>query len=78
MYYNTGPHPGLVSYDTAYLGDQAKRRGAMLTHNGWLAALQAEGEALDLTCDDIYLGIYPMAHVGISWGLSVLRAAGPM
>jgi len=48
----------------------------MLTHGGWLAALQAEGEALELTCNDIYLGIYPMAHVGISWGLSVLRAGG--
>ena len=57
-------------------GTTGRPKGAMLTHSGWLAALQAEGEALDLTCDDIYLGIYPMAHVGISWGLSVLRAGG--
>ena len=26
--------------------------------------------------DDVYLGIYPMGHVGISWGLSMLRAGG--
>ncbi|HPP77606.1 MAG TPA: class I adenylate-forming enzyme family protein [Methanospirillum sp.] len=57
-------------------GTTGRPKGAMLTHGGWLAALQAEAEALDLTSDDIYLGIYPMAHVGISWGLSVLRIGG--
>ena len=57
-------------------GTTGRPKGAMLTHYGWLAALQAEEEALLLTCNDIYLGIYPMAHVGISWGLSVLRAGG--
>ena len=57
-------------------GTTGRPKGAMLTHDGWLATLQAEEEALMLTCDDIYLGIYPMAHVGISWGLSVLRAGG--
>lgn len=57
-------------------GTTGRPKGAMLTHGGWLAALQAEGEALDLTSQDVYLGIYPMAHVGISWGLSVLRAGG--
>ena len=24
----------------------------------------------------MYLGLYPMGHVGISWGLSTLRAGG--
>jgi len=57
-------------------GTTGRPKGAMLTHGGWVAALQAEGEALELTSDDMYLGIYPMAHVGISWGLSVLRAGG--
>lgn len=41
-----------------------------------MAAMDAEREVLGLTADDIYLGIYPMGHVGISWGLSTLRAGG--
>ncbi|PWR71084.1 class I adenylate-forming enzyme family protein [Methanospirillum stamsii] len=57
-------------------GTTGSPKGAMLTHGGWIAALQAEAEALDLVSSDIYLGIYPMAHVGISWGLSVLRSGG--
>jgi long-chain acyl-CoA synthetase len=48
----------------------------MLTHGNWMSALDAEREALRLRPDDIYLGIYPMGHVGLSWGLSMLRAGG--
>jgi long-chain acyl-CoA synthetase len=48
----------------------------MLTHGNWMTALDAEREALRIRMDDVYLGIYPMGHVGISWGLSVLRAGG--
>ena len=51
-------------------------KGAMLTHGNWMTALDAEREALRIGMDDVYLGIYPMGHVGISWGLSVLRAGG--
>jgi long-chain acyl-CoA synthetase len=51
-------------------------KGAMLTHGNWMTALDAEREALRIRMDDVYLGIYPMGHVGISWGLSVLRAGG--
>jgi long-chain acyl-CoA synthetase len=51
-------------------------KGAMLTHGNWMTALDAEREALRLRPDDIYLGIYPMGHVGLSWGLSLLRAGG--
>jgi len=46
----------------------------MLTHGNWMTALDAEREALRLRPDDVYLGIYPMGHVGILWGLAVLRA----
>ena len=51
-------------------------KGAMLTHGNWMAALEAEREALSLASSDRYLGIYPMGHVGVSWGISVLRAGG--
>ena len=57
-------------------GTTGRPKGAMLTHGGWVAALQAEAEALELVRSDVYLGIYPMAHVGLSWGLSVLRSGG--
>ena len=57
-------------------GTTGKPKGAMLTHGNWMAAMDAEREVLGLTADDIYLGIYPMGHVGISWGLSTLRAGG--
>lgn len=57
-------------------GTTGRPKGAMLTQGGWAAALDAEREALGLTRDDIYLGIYPMGHVGISWGLSVLKEGG--
>jgi len=57
-------------------GTTGRPKGAMLTHGNWITALDAEREALRITPDDIYLGIYPMGHVGFSWGLSVLRAGG--
>ena len=57
-------------------GTTGKPKGAMLTHGNWMTALDAEREALRLRPDDVYLGIYPMGHVGLSWGLSVLRAGG--
>jgi len=57
-------------------GTTGKPKGAMLTHGNWMTALDAEREALRLRPDDMYLGIYPMGHVGISWGLSILRAGG--
>jgi len=57
-------------------GTTGRPKGAMLTQGGWMAALEAERDALELTRDDIYLGIYPMGHVGISWGISVLKQGG--
>jgi long-chain acyl-CoA synthetase len=57
-------------------GTTGKPKGAMLTHGNWITALDAEREALRLHPDDVYLGIYPMGHVGFSWGISVLRAGG--
>src|SRR5690606_17009749 len=57
-------------------GTTGKPKGAMLTHGNWIAAMDAERDVLGLTSDDVYLGIYPMGHVGISWGLSTLRAGG--
>jgi long-chain acyl-CoA synthetase len=57
-------------------GTTGTPKGAMLTQGGWAAALEAEREALETTSDDIYLGIYPMGHVGISWGISVLKEGG--
>jgi long-chain acyl-CoA synthetase len=57
-------------------GTTGRPKGAMLTHGNWITALDAEREALRITPDDVYLGIYPMGHVGLSWGLAVLRAGG--
>ena len=57
-------------------GTTGTPKGAMLSHGNWMTALDAEREALRLRPDDVYLGIYPMGHVGLSWGLSVLRAGG--
>ncbi len=51
-------------------------KGAMLTHGNWMTALDTERDALRLRPDDVYLGIYPMGHVGLSWGLAVIRAGG--
>jgi long-chain acyl-CoA synthetase len=57
-------------------GTTGKPKGAMLTHGNWMTALDAEREALRMRPDDVYLGIYPTGHVGISWGLAILRAGG--
>lgn len=57
-------------------GTTGKPKGAMLTHGNWMTALDTERDALRLRPDDVYLGIYPMGHVGLSWGLSVIRAGG--
>ncbi|MDD1708943.1 MAG: acyl--CoA ligase [Methanoregulaceae archaeon] len=57
-------------------GTTGSPKGAMLTHGNWLASLETEREVLGLTENDRYLGIYPMGHVGVSWGLSVLRSGG--
>jgi long-chain acyl-CoA synthetase len=48
----------------------------MLSHGNWMTALDTERDALRLRPVDVYLGIYPMGHVGLSWGLSVLRSGG--
>ncbi|MDO9539310.1 MAG: AMP-binding protein [Methanocalculus sp.] len=55
-------------------GTTGRPKGAMLTQGGWMAALDAEAEVLRLQPDDVYLGIYPMGHVGISWGIAALKA----
>jgi len=57
-------------------GTTGRPKGAMLTHGNWMTALDTEREALRLRPADVYLGIYPMGHVGLSWGLAVLRAGG--
>jgi long-chain acyl-CoA synthetase len=57
-------------------GTTGRPKGAMLTHGNWTSALDAEVEALALGPSDVYLGIYPMGHVGVSWGLATLRAGG--
>jgi long-chain acyl-CoA synthetase len=57
-------------------GTTGRPKGAMLTHGNWMTALDTERDALRLRPDDVYLGIYPMGHVGLSWGLSVIRAGG--
>ncbi len=57
-------------------GTTGKPKGAMLTHGNWMTALDTERDALRLRPTDVYLGIYPMGHVGLSWGLATIRAGG--
>lgn len=57
-------------------GTTGRPKGAILTHGNWMAALEAEKEVLGLRPNDVYLGIYPMPHVGVSWGIAALRAKG--
>ena len=57
-------------------GTTGAPKGAILTHGGWIVALDHECDTLDLVRGDMYLGIYPMGHVGLSWGISVLKAGG--
>ena len=47
----------------------------MLTHGNYFTAIHNECDVLTLKQDDIFLGIYPMAHVGLSWAIAALRAA---
>lgn len=55
-------------------GTTGKPKGSMLTHGNWYTAIHNECDVLSLKQNDIFLGIYPMAHVGISWSLSSLRS----
>jgi long-chain acyl-CoA synthetase len=55
-------------------GTTGKPKGAMLTHGNWLAALSNECDVMEYTEKDVYLGIYPMGHVGLSWGFAALYA----
>jgi len=54
-------------------GTTGRPKGAMLTHGNWMAAVEAERWVLKLTESDVYLGIYPHFHVGVSWGVTALR-----
>ena len=56
-------------------GTTGKPKGAMLTHGNYFTAIHNECDVLSLKQDDVFLGIYPMAHVGLSWAISALRAA---
>jgi len=55
-------------------GTTGKPKGAMLTHGNWAAAVSNECDVMEFVESDIYLGIYPMGHVGISWGIAALYA----
>lgn len=55
-------------------GTTGAPKGAMLSHANWMAALDAERELLGFGPNDVYLGIYPMSHVGVSWGIAALKA----
>lgn len=55
-------------------GTTGKPKGAMLTHGNWFTAIHNECDVLMIRQDDVYLGIYPMGHVGLSWGVAALRA----
>ena len=66
-------HPCQLQYTA---GTTGRPKGAILTHGNWMAALDAEQEVLSLRRGDVYLGIYPMGHVGVSWGIAALRAGG--
>ena len=56
-------------------GTTGKPKGAMLTHGNYFTAIHNECDVLTLKQDDIFLGIYPMAHVGLSWAIAALRSA---
>ncbi|WP_405293602.1 class I adenylate-forming enzyme family protein [Methanobrevibacter sp.] len=56
-------------------GTTGQPKGAMLTHGNYFTAIHNECDVLTLKQDDIFLGIYPMAHVGLSWAISALRSA---
>ncbi|WP_323735699.1 class I adenylate-forming enzyme family protein [Methanosphaera sp. ISO3-F5] len=56
-------------------GTTGKPKGAMLTHGNWFSAIHNECDVLKMNQDSVMFCIYPMAHVGISWAISALRAA---
>ena len=56
-------------------GTTGQPKGAMLTHGNYFTAIHNECDVLTLKQDDIFLGIYPMAHVGLSWAIAALRSA---
>ena len=56
-------------------GTTGKPKGAMLTHGNYFTAIHNECDVLTLKQDDVFLGIYPMAHVGLSWAIAALRSA---
>ncbi|MBZ3935376.1 class I adenylate-forming enzyme family protein [Methanimicrococcus blatticola] len=55
-------------------GTTGKPKGAMLTHGNWLAAISNETDVMEFVESDVYLGIYPMGHVGLSWGIAALQS----
>lgn len=56
-------------------GTTGHPKGAMLTHGNYFTAIHNECDVLTLKQSDVFLGIYPMAHVGLSWAIAALRAA---
>lgn len=56
-------------------GTTGQPKGAMLTHGNYYSAIHNECDVLTLKQDDVFLGIYPMAHVGLSWAIAALRSA---
>lgn len=55
-------------------GTTGKPKGSMLTHGNYFSAIHNECDVLGLKQSDVFLGIYPMAHVGLSWAISALRS----
>lgn len=55
-------------------GTTGKPKGSMLTHGNYHSAIHNECDVLCLKQDDVFLGIYPMAHVGLSWAIAALRS----
>ncbi|WP_304125852.1 class I adenylate-forming enzyme family protein [Methanosphaera cuniculi] len=55
-------------------GTTGKPKGAMLTQGNWFSAIQNECDVLKMDHSNVLFCIYPMAHVGISWAISSLRA----
>ena len=53
-------------------GTTGQPKGAMLTHGNYFTAIHNECDVLTLKQDDVYMGIYPMAHVGLSWAIAAL------
>ena len=55
-------------------GTTGKPKGSMLTHGNWFTAIHNACDVLTFKENDVFLCIYPMAHVGISWAVAALRA----